>query len=61
MFEYRALKGQTVGQFKKEICQDFGIVNEDDLTFSNLGVELDNNKTIRECRLANDILISAAV
>lgn len=47
-------------ELKENICKDLEIA-EDDLTLSHLGVELDSEKSIKDCRLSEGVLISASV
>jgi hypothetical protein len=61
LLTFEISQSQSIQSLKRLICSDLEINNEEDLTLSFLGVELDNNRTVGSYNFVQDILISAAV
>ena len=61
LFEYQINQHDNIKALKQIICQDLEIHNEEDLTLSYLGVELDNNSSASTYQFMQNVLISASV
>ena len=58
MLSYEIGRSKTVSELKATICEDLDI-DDDDLTLSYLGIELDSARTIESYNFMPNVLLSA--